>query len=75
MQRWENKVASLEETRGKWVWSEDVPDFTPAGEVLNRLGAQGWELVAATVESSPSDDDRSGCTTGYNYTLKRPIHS
>ena len=61
MQRWEYKMAYRSEHVEGWVIDgQPAPELQKMDdpEVLNRLGREGWELVAVV---------------GYTYFLKRPL--
>lgn len=56
-----------------WSWSDESFKGKYLGQILNELGAEGWELVGTTVEAHSRDGERAGATTDAEYILKRPI--
>jgi len=52
--------------RVRWEYKNIAVKGNTADEEMNKLGAEGWELVAATVTSS-------GFTFSYNLSFKRPL--
>lgn len=63
-------------TGQKWIkriGDKTFDDSVSSEDLLNALGAEGWELVGFTTASDTwANSDRSGVTTDYAYILKRP---
>lgn len=76
MQQWEYTTTrrSRELTPDGRAWGPWDPEDLDA--LLNKMGAQGWELVAVTARSDSSGGatgyDLSGATTSEVFVFKRP---
>jgi Domain of unknown function (DUF4177) len=70
MQKWEYQVVVRVLVDAKYQWAEDEKDKRSSGEILNELGNDGWELVAA-----PSALAYLGSKTisHVHYIFKRPL--
>jgi hypothetical protein len=47
MQKWEYQVFVRNLKNGDWIWEHDNKDQRGSAQLLNDLGREGWELVAA----------------------------
>jgi hypothetical protein len=65
MQKWEylTQLHLFDETKKQWFWNSDQTDHEKIDHKLNKLGEEGWELVA--VRASP--------TSVAFYHFKRPV--
>ena len=54
MQKWEylTQLHLLDETSKEWFWNSDRTDHEKLDKKLNKLGEEGWELVAVRTASS-----------------------
>lgn len=71
--RWEYLVLGYQQSTfsSKWSWSEERFKGKGAADVLNILGAEGWELASTIAESRRKDGGASGTTTDLAYIFKR----
>jgi len=65
VQKWEylTQLHLFDEARKEWFWNSDQTDHEKLDNKLNKLGEEGWELVAV----------RASSTSVAFYHFKRPI--
>ena len=56
----------------KYVGDEKFGEEIPTEDVMNGMGAQGWELVSVVTSSDTLNATWAGRTTKYTYVFKRP---
>ena len=65
MRKWEylTQLHLFDETNKAWFWNSDQTDHEKIDHKLNKLGEEGWELVAV----------RASSTSVAFYHFKRPV--
>jgi len=61
--------------RGGWQWNDLSFASRPAQDVLNEMGAEGWEMISALPKSFPGDEAFGGLTTEIQYIFKRQVQN